>query len=766
MKTVWMFIFSASVLVLNAQAPQAIKYQAVARDNAGALVANEPVAVRFSILDNSGSGSVLYQERHTPTTNDYGLFSLAIGTGTVLQGDFETIDWSAGARFLKVELDPEGGTNYFDMGSDQLLSVPYALYSQNSASAANATDAQTLTVSGNTLSISNGNSVTLPGGGGSYTAGSGINIAGSTISNTAPDQTVAITGTGATTVSGTYPNFTVNTPIPTDTDDQTLNLSGNTLSISEGNSVNLSSYLDNTDNQDLTSVKTGNSVTVSITNGTGTTFSIADSDSDPANELQSLLVSGNTLSISSGNSVTLPSGGGSYTAGTGIDLTGNVITNTAPDQPVSVTGAGITNVTGTYPNFTVTSTEVPQVLSLNGNNLSLTGGGGQVTLPSGSGSYTASNGVNIAANDIKLGGALTGNTDIPLGGYSLAFSGAGNVGIGTTPGYPLHVSASNATSAVVSSNTNAAGIGLSGQNTATAGTGAGIGVYGATQQANGFGVYGSNLNTNGTGIIGIGNNVSAYTLPAGGAGGAFFGGLTGAYGYSPGSAGYGVYGKADDAANSYGVVGIANGVGGVGPVGGAGGAFTGYNYGVAGSQTNITPNVQTAAGYFVGGANTGVQVTTLVEAFSTGNVHYKIWGSNPGSVSTCVPDLNGNMVTLHATETPEFYFQDYGQGKLENGRAHIDIDPILAKNVAISEKHPLRVFVQLEGDCNGVYVANKTTTGFDVVELNGGTSSVSFQWSITCNVADAMVGNRLSRFSDLRFEPGPVDMSRTFDEKR
>ena len=195
------------------------------------------------------------------------------------------------------------------------------------------------------------------------------------------------------------------------------------------------------------------------------------------------------------------------------------------------------------------------------------------------------------------------------------------------------------------------------------------------------------------------------------------------------------------------------------PASGVGGAFSGYNYGVSGYQTNGLPNVQTAAGYF---ANTDPS-TTLVEAWSATNTHYKIWQNTVGTVSTCVPDLNGNPVTLHAAESPEFYFQDYGQGRLTNGRAHITIDPILAKNVTISERHPLRVFIQLEGDCNGVYVTNKTETGFDVIELNGGSSNVAFQWSITCNVADAQIGNRTSRFADLRFEPGPVDELRKLD---
>mgnify|MGYP003339377344 FL=1 len=245
---------------------------------------------------------------------------------------------------------------------------------------------------------------------------------------------------------------------------------------------------------------------------------------------------------------------------------------------------------------------------------------------------------------------------------------------------------------------------------------------------------------------------SSYTLVSGGSGGAFFGSLTGLYGYSSGLTGYGVYGKAIDPSNGYAVVGIANGVNGSAPVGGAGGVFNGYQYGVSGFFIDQNVGLQLAAGYF---AAPGI-ATTLVEAFSTTGTHYKIWGSPAGAVSTTVPDLNNKAVTLHAPETPEFYFQDYGQAQLVNGRAHVEIDPILAKNVAINEQHPLRVFVQLEGDCKGVYVTNKTNHGFDVVELQNGNSNTVFQWSITCNVADVLIGNHLSKFSELRFEPGPV----------
>jgi hypothetical protein len=120
--------------------------------------------------------------------------------------------------------------------------------------------------------------------------------------------------------------------------------------------------------------------------------------------------------------------------------------------------------------------------------------------------------------------------------------------------------------------------------------------------------------------------------------------------------------------------------------------------------------------------------------------------------------MNGNPVTLHCPETPEFYFEDYGQGQLVNGRAHIQLDSVLAKNVVISEQHPLRVYIQLEDNdsCLGVIVKNKTGSGFDVVELNGGRSNTPFQYHIICNVKDQMENGKVNHLQDLRFEPGPA----------
>ncbi|MBK9639567.1 MAG: hypothetical protein IPO63_17855 [Bacteroidetes bacterium] len=127
----------ASTLVIStatAQVPQGISYQAIAFNAGGAPVVNGNVGVKISILDNSISGSVVYSETHTKPTNAQGLFNLNIGQGSPTTGTFSTINWATYTKFLKVEIDPNGGTNYVIVGINQLMSVPYALYSENTNS--------------------------------------------------------------------------------------------------------------------------------------------------------------------------------------------------------------------------------------------------------------------------------------------------------------------------------------------------------------------------------------------------------------------------------------------------------------------------------------------------------------------------------------------------------------------------------------------------------------------------------------------------------
>lgn len=118
-----------------AQVPQGFNYQAVARNSAGTLLQNQALGVKLSVHQGSASGTVVYSERQTPTTNQFGLFTVTVGQGTLLSGAFNTILWSSGNFWLQVELDVTGGTTYTDMGTSQLLSVPYAMYAANASGA-------------------------------------------------------------------------------------------------------------------------------------------------------------------------------------------------------------------------------------------------------------------------------------------------------------------------------------------------------------------------------------------------------------------------------------------------------------------------------------------------------------------------------------------------------------------------------------------------------------------------------------------------------
>ena len=115
--------------LLFAQVPQGIKYQAVIRNSNGEVLSEQNVALRISILQSSTTGSTVYSEEHAAQTNTHGLVNFTIGEGTIVSGDFSGIPWEAGPFFIKIELDAGGGTNYTEIGTTQLLSVPYALYS-------------------------------------------------------------------------------------------------------------------------------------------------------------------------------------------------------------------------------------------------------------------------------------------------------------------------------------------------------------------------------------------------------------------------------------------------------------------------------------------------------------------------------------------------------------------------------------------------------------------------------------------------------------
>lgn len=215
-------------MVAFSQVPNAFNYQAVVRNTSGDLIANQNVSFQISILQNSESGTAVYVETHVVSTNNYGLANLKIGKGTVQRGMFNPLTWGAATHFIKVELDANGGSSFTHIGTSQLLAVPYAFHANtvendevDDADADASNELQTMSLSGTQLSLSDGGgTVTLPSSGG------GDNWGAQTVES---DATLSGAGTTANKLS----------VVGDLTDDQTLSISGDELTISEGNTVTL-----------------------------------------------------------------------------------------------------------------------------------------------------------------------------------------------------------------------------------------------------------------------------------------------------------------------------------------------------------------------------------------------------------------------------------------------------------------------------------------------------------------------------------------------
>ncbi|MEC4005312.1 hypothetical protein OX283_011650 [Flavobacterium sp. SUN052] len=356
----------------------------------------------------------------------------------------------------------------------------------------------------------------------------------------------------------------------------------------------------------------------------------------------------------------------------------------------------------------------------------------QVMLTDAIGNVTWQNASAIHDNDWYKSGTVVGPTAITDDMYH-----TGKVGIGVTiPNYSLDIS--SAGRAINSITTSATNSGLMAFNSAASGASAGHGILGQTSQSGGQGIRGEQLNAGGFGALGV--NFGASGASGGG----------GVYAQTTQSNGFGTDSRNLNA-NGTGVFGIGNNVAGNYLIAGSGAAFNGV---ITGAYARST-----TAGIGEGLYTDQFGAVTRVNYWS-GAAQYKIIGT--GTVSTTAENLNGDRVTLHCTETPEILFEDYGQGQLTNGTTHIEIDPILAKNIIVNEKHPLRVFIQLEDNCNGVFVTNKTATSFDVIELASGHSNAKFQYHIIGNRIDELLPNgRVSKNSDLRFEPAPVNRETT-----
>lgn len=320
-------------------------------------------------------------------------------------------------------------------------------------------------------------------------------------------------------------------------------------------------------------------------------------------------------------------------------------------------------------------------------------------------------------------------------------------------------------------------------------TGDGIGVRGTVNSANAVAISGANANATGVAIIGSGSGTpGAYYTGSGVSGNGTDTGIAGMA--TTIATGVGIRGNGNGVSTNT-TSGVGAGVAGsgtqIGVFGHAsntagtknGGVFT-SEHGAAGTSDNPyaylagTDGTVIYGGYFdgnqdnnsVGGGPSSGMDYAYVGAVSGGTT-YKIVGT--GSVSTMVKDENNERRVLFAPEAPEILFQDYGTGQLSNGVATITLDPVLTKNIFVNENHPLKVFIQLEGDCNGVYVTNKTATGFTVKELRNGSSNTPFSWQIIANRADMLDTNGKvhSKHVDVRFPigPGPIKHADLHHEK-
>ena len=402
----FLFIIPISILSQSqsqSQSQYAFNYQGLARDAQGDPISNRNISVRISILKGLDSGEMMFQEVHHINTSDRGLFNLAVGMGENEMGHLFDIEWGNDIYFVKTELDPNGGTNYTDMGAAQLYSVPYAIHALNAESAeSGGSDNQQLILSGTVLGISNANSIdlsvlqdgnqdadadpmnelqqlVLTGSVLGISNGNSIDLSSvqDGVDDADADPTNEIQSLNYQNNQLSISNGnTVNIPMTINTDEQILSLSGSTLDISNGNSIDLSVIQDGVDDADSDptneyqslnilnnqlSISNGNTVMLpadqntdeqvlsfdgtylDISNGNSVDLSslINDLDSLPNNELQALSLSGNTLSLSRANSVVLPSGGSNFwkNSGSGINYAGDFFKNENSEGSIFLSGS-------------------------------------------------------------------------------------------------------------------------------------------------------------------------------------------------------------------------------------------------------------------------------------------------------------------------------------------------------------------------------------------------------------------------------------------
>ena len=414
MKTIYTHLFFALGLIscLLAQTPpQAFKYQAVCRDANGNPLINQAVNFKIGIIQGSITGNAVYTEYQLDTTNTYGVSNLEIGRGQVMGGSFSSINWANGPYYINLSFDPAGGTAFVSLGTQELLSVPYALYagSSNTPGPQGPQGPQGVSITnswvqGDSLYVALSNSQTLNTGhvrGATGTNGpQGVSVVNSwvqgdslyvALSNSQTLNTGHVTGaTGPQGIQGPAGSnglqgiSVVNSWVQSDSlfialsNSQTLNtghVRGATgtqglqgpagANGAQGVSVVNSWVMGDSLYVALSNSQTLNTGHVRGATGTQGIQGPAGPNGAQGVSVVNSWVMGDSLYVALSNSQTLNTGhvrgpagpGNNYTAGTGISLNNNTVTNTAPDQVVTLQGTGAASISGSYPNFTINSSD-------------------------------------------------------------------------------------------------------------------------------------------------------------------------------------------------------------------------------------------------------------------------------------------------------------------------------------------------------------------------------------------------------------------------
>jgi hypothetical protein len=761
MKTRKLFLMLFTILMtasLFAQAPQKVNYQAVCRDNAGNIIAAQPVDLRITIQDQNPGGTSLYQETHSLVTNNFGLVNIAVGGGVVISGSFSSINWGSGDKYIHIELNDGGG--FVAVGTPQLLSVPYALYANAAGSGAQGPTGPTgnqgltgapgpagangptgpagptgldgqsgdiyATSSVTSLAIITGTKNLIVATGLAYTAGQSIVIAydvnnkmeGSVVSYNPLTGAMEASITSVTG-SGTYASWGVNlngTPGiqgpagPTGAPGAAgadglpgpMGVTGPSGSPGLVGPTGLPGANGPTGPAGPTGTPgtAGANGTTGPTGPAGPQWTITSDNFNASGTLSivtsipSTITSTNAAWITTGNSGTSPSS--------------NFI-GTTDAQPliIKTSGAGVSNER-------VRFLSNPQIL-INGTTVQ----SGDLLSVYGSG-YTGA--LNTVANQ----------TDYPISGYSTgAFSGIYGENTGNGSGV-IGINANN-------------GIGLQGLALNTA-----VGTYGAhydglnldrmgyfgAEDCGGYAQYNANV------AVWLGDefNDAVYGINVAGINGSD-------YGINAQAAIWGE-GANNTATYSFGVVGRKLGTTNIRSGGVLGGLTTttwgalGYrNSGGTNYAAYFTSPAATGTGYMAqgnsvhgiglgsyGGTMGGWVRGEVLGFTAAGSLYasYNLGNTYTSGISADIVTAGEKRMAAYSVTSPEVQVYGSGTAKLHAGQARVDFTEAF-KGLVSSEHNPV-ITVTPVGNCNGLHLVSVDHEGFVVAENGNGTASVAFNW--------------------------------------